>query len=257
MMGVPTFYTRLLADPRLGPSVTRNIRLFVSGSAPLLAETHREWQARTGHAILERYGMTETNMNTSNPYEGARVPGSVGMPLPGVELRIASKDGAVLPRGEIGLIEVRGPNVFKGYWRMPDKTAAEFRGDGFFITGDLGRIDENGYVHILGRDKDLIISGGFNVYPKEIESLIDELPGVTESAVVGLPHRDFGEGVTACVVTAAGASLSEKDVLDALSVRLAKFKHPKRVLFVDELPRNTMGKVQKSLIRAQFGKLYD
>jgi malonyl-CoA/methylmalonyl-CoA synthetase len=201
--------------------------------------------------------MTETNMNTSNPYDGARVPGSVGLPLPGVELRIAGKDGAVLPQGEIGGIEVRGPNIFKGYWRMPDKTAAEFRPDGFFITGDLGRIDENGYVHILGRDKDLIISGGFNVYPKEIESLIDELPGVTESAVVGLPHRDFGEGVTACVVTAKSAGLTEKDVLLALADRLAKFKHPKRVLFVEELPRNTMGKVQKNLIREQFRTLYD
>lgn len=257
MMGVPTFYTRLLADPRLEPEITRNIRLFVSGSAPLLADTHREWQARTGHAILERYGMTETNMNTSNPYDGARVPGSVGLPLPGVELRIAAKDGTALPQGEIGGIEVRGPNVFKGYWRMPDKTAAEFRSDGFFITGDLGRIDENGYVHILGRDKDLIISGGFNVYPKEIESLIDELPGVVESAVVGLPHRDFGEGVTACVVAAASAGLTEKAVLEALSGRLAKFKHPKRVLFVEELPRNTMGKVQKNLIREQFRNLYD
>jgi malonyl-CoA/methylmalonyl-CoA synthetase len=257
MMGVPTFYTRLLADPRLDAETTRNIRLFVSGSAPLLAETHREWQAKTGHAILERYGMTETNMNTSNPHDGARVPGSVGLPLPGVELRIAGKDGAVLPQGEIGGIEVRGPNVFKGYWRMPDKTAAEFRPDGFFITGDLGLIDENGYVHILGRDKDLIISGGFNVYPKEIESLIDELPGVTESAVVGLPHRDFGEGVTACVVTAEGASLTERAVLEALADRLAKFKHPKRVLFVGELPRNTMGKVQKNLIRERFATLYD
>jgi malonyl-CoA/methylmalonyl-CoA synthetase len=257
MMGVPTFYTRLLGDPRLNAGITRNIRLFISGSAPLLADTHREWQAATGHAILERYGMTETNMNTSNPYDGARVPGSVGLPLPGVELRIASKDGAVLPQGEIGLIEVRGPNIFKGYWRMPDKTAAEFRPDGFFITGDLGRVDEGGYVHILGRDKDLIISGGFNVYPKEIESLIDELPGVTESAVVGLPHRDFGEGVTACVVASSGAGLTEKAVLEALVDRLAKFKHPKRVLFVDELPRNTMGKVQKNLIREQFSKLYD
>jgi malonyl-CoA/methylmalonyl-CoA synthetase len=257
MMGVPTFYTRLLADPRLDPEVTRNIRLFISGSAPLLADTHREWQARTGHAILERYGMTETNMNTSNPYDGPRVPGSVGKPLPGVELRIADKDGAELPQGEIGLIEVRGPNVFKGYWRMPDKTAVEFRADGFFITGDLGRTDEKGYVHILGRDKDLIISGGFNVYPKEIESLIDELPGVTESAVVGLPHRDFGEGVTACVVTGKDARLTEKDVLDALAGRLAKFKHPKRVVFVDALPRNTMGKVQKNLIREKFGKLYE
>jgi malonyl-CoA/methylmalonyl-CoA synthetase len=257
MMGVPTFYTRLLGDRRLNPEITRNIRLFISGSAPLLADTHREWQARTGHAILERYGMTETNMNTSNPYDGPRMPGSVGKPLPGVELRIASKNGAVLPRGEIGVIEVRGPNVFKGYWRKPDKTAAEFRDDGFFVTGDLGRMDENGYVHILGRDKDLIISGGFNVYPKEIESLIDELPGVPESAVVGLPHRDFGEGVTACVVTGKDATLTEKDVLDALAGRLAKFKHPKRVIFVDELPRNTMGKVQKNLIREKLGKLYD
>lgn len=257
MMGVPTFYTRLLADPRLGPDITRNIRLFISGSAPLLADTHREWQARTGHAILERYGMTETNMNTSNPYDGARVPGSVGRPLPGVELRIASKEGMVLPQGEVGLIEVRGPNIFKGYWRMPDKTAAEFRPDGFFITGDLGRIDENGYVHILGRDKDLIISGGFNVYPKEIESLIDEIPGVTESAVVGLPHKDFGEGVTACVVMGKGASLTEKAVLESLAGQLARFKHPKRVLFVEELPRNTMGKVQKNLIREQFRNLYD
>jgi malonyl-CoA/methylmalonyl-CoA synthetase len=257
MMGVPTFYTRLLGDGRLNPQITRNIRLFISGSAPLLAETHREWQARTGHAILERYGMTETNMNTSNPYDGPRVPGSVGRPLPGVELRITGKGGVVLPQGEIGLIEVRGPNVFKGYWQMPDKTAAEFRADGFFMTGDLGRIDENGYVHILGRDKDLIISGGFNVYPKEIESLIDELPGVMESAVVGLPHRDFGEGVTACVVAGKGSALTEKDVLAALAGKLAKFKHPKRVIFVDELPRNTMGKVQKNLIREKFSKLYD
>ena len=200
--------------------------------------------------------MTETNMNTSNPYDGLRLPGSVGLPLPGVELRIAGKDGEVLPQGEIGGIEVRGPNVFKGYWRMPDKTAAEFRADGFFITGDLGRIDEKGYVHILGRDKDMIISGGFNVYPKEIESLIDELPGVIETAVIGLPHRDFGEGVTACIVAAKGATLTERGVLDALADKLAKFKHPKRVLFVEELPRNTMGKVQKNLIREQFGKLY-
>ncbi len=257
MMGVPTFYTRLLGDSRLGPGTTRPIRLFISGSAPLLADTHREWQARTGHAILERYGMTETGMNTSNPYDGPRVPGSVGVALPGVELRIANKDGTALPQGEIGLIEVRGPNVFKGYWRMPDKTAAEFRADGFFVTGDLGRIDENGYLHILGRDKDLIISGGFNVYPKEVESLIDELPGVTESAVVGLPHRDFGEGVTACVVTGKDSPLTESDVLDALAAKLARFKHPKRVIFIDALPRNTMGKVQKNLIREKFAKLYD
>jgi malonyl-CoA/methylmalonyl-CoA synthetase len=256
MMGVPTFYTRLLADPRLTPELVHHVRLFVSGSAPLLAETHRTWRDRTGHAILERYGMTETNMNTSNPYEGPRVPGSVGVPLPDVEVRIANDEGVALPRGEIGMIEVRGPNIFQGYWRMPDKTAAEFRQDGFFITGDLGRIDEHGYVHILGRGKDLIISGGFNVYPKEIEEVIDALAGVAESAVVGLPHPDFGEGVTAFVVAGQGARVSEKDVLDALGDRLARFKHPKRVIFVDELPRNTMGKVQKKLIREQFGTLY-
>ena len=256
MMGVPTFYTRLLQDRRLTADVTRHVRLFISGSAPLLAETHRQWRDRTGHAILERYGMTETNMNTSNPYEGARIPGSVGLPLPGVELRIAGEDGEPVAQGEIGMIEVRGPNVFKGYWRMPEKTAAEFRADGFFKTGDLGTIDDKGYVHIVGRGKDLIISGGLNVYPKEIESLIDELPGVAESAVVGLPHSDFGEGVTAFIVTRKGARLTEKDVLNALGDRLARFKHPKRVIFLDQLPRNTMGKVQKSLMRETFKDLY-
>jgi malonyl-CoA/methylmalonyl-CoA synthetase len=256
MMGVPTFYTRLLADRRLTPELVHHVRLFVSGSAPLLAETHRAWRARTGHALLERYGMTETNMNCSNPYEGPRLPGSVGLPLKDVELRIADEKGTPLPQGEIGTIEVRGPNIFKGYWRMPDKTAAEFRGDGFFITGDLGRIDENGYVHILGRGKDLIISGGFNVYPKEIEELIDELAGVEESAVVGLPHPDFGEGVTAFVVTGKDRAVTEKDVLAALNEKLARFKHPKRVIFVDGLPRNTMGKVQKKLLREKFGSLY-
>lgn len=257
MMGVPTYYTRLLSDPRLNCEVTRHIRLFVSGSAPLLADTHRAWQARTGHAILERYGMTETNMNTSNPYEGPRVPGSVGLPLPGVQLRIADKDGRALPTGEIGIIEVRGPNVFKGYWRMPEKTQAEFRSDGFFITGDLGRLDDNGYVHILGRDKDLIITGGLNVYPKEVESLIDELEGVHESAVVGLAHRDFGEAVTAFVVTNKPNAVSEEDVLATLKDKLARFKHPKRVIFVEALPRNTMGKVQKSVLRQSFANLYD
>jgi malonyl-CoA/methylmalonyl-CoA synthetase len=255
MMGVPTFYTRMLQDKRLNQDATRHIRLFVSGSAPLLAETHRQWRDRTGHAILERYGMTETGMNTSNPYERARVPGSVGLPLPGVELRVADKTGHALPQGEIGVIEVRGPNVFQGYWRMPEKTAAEFRQDGFFMTGDLGTIDTQGYVHIVGRDKDLIISGGFNVYPKEIESLIDELPGVEESAVVGLPHGDFGEGVTAFVIK-RDASLTEQDVLSALGETLARFKHPKRVIFLDQLPRNTMGKVQKSLMRESYKNLY-
>ena len=201
LMGVPTFYVRLLQHPGLNQEVTAGMRLFVSGSAPLLAETHREWQARTGHAILERYGMTETNMNTSNPYDGERVPGAVGLPLPGVSVRITNPEtGEDLPADEIGMIEVKGPNVFKGYWRMPEKTAAEFRPDGFFITGDLGKIDERGYVHILGRGKDLIITGGFNVYPKEIEAEIDAIPGVFESAVIGVPHTDFGEGVTAVVV---------------------------------------------------------
>jgi len=200
--------------------------------------------------------MTETNMNTSNPYDGRRLPGSVGFPLPGVELRIADKDGNPLPQGEIGMIEVCGPNVFTGYWRMPDKTATEFRRDGFFITGDLGTVDADGYVHIVGRGKDLIITGGLNVYPKEIESAIDALPGVEESAVVGLPHGDFGEAVTAFVVAKKDAALSEKGVLLALESELAKFKLPKRVMFVEQLPRNTMGKVQKNLMRDEHGGLY-
>ncbi|MFO1246677.1 MAG: malonyl-CoA synthase [Alphaproteobacteria bacterium] len=256
MMGVPTFYVRMLADPRLTPEATGHMRLFVSGSAPLLPETHREWSAKTGQAILERYGMTETNMNTSNPYEGPRKPGSVGFPLPGTQLRIADGEGKPLPQGEIGMIEVRGPNVFAGYWRMPDKTAAEFRKDGFFITGDMGMIDADGYVHIVGRAKDLIISGGFNVYPKEIESLIDEMPGVSESAVIGLPHKDFGEGVTAVVVLNKGASLTQADILAALKDKLAKFKQPKAVLFTDAFPRNALGKVQKNLLRDQYKDLY-
>lgn len=256
LMGVPTFYVRLLQDDRLDRDRTARMRLFISGSAPLLAETHREWQARTGHAILERYGMTETNMNASNPYEGDRIAGTVGMPLPGTEIIVTDPEtGAELPQGQIGMIEVRGPNVFKGYWQMPEKTAAELRENGFFITGDLGKIDERGYLHIVGRGKDLIITGGYNVYPKEIESEIDALPGVTESAVIGLPHRDFGEGVTAVVVP-ADASISEAGILAALEGRLAKFKQPKRVLFVDDLPRNTMGKVQKNLLRDRYADLY-
>lgn len=257
MMGVPTFYVRLLQHPGLTREATANIRLFISGSAPLLAETHREWQAKTGHAILERYGMTETNMNTSNPYDGDRIAGTVGLPLPGVNLRITEPEsGRVLGRDEIGMIEVKGPNVFKGYWRMPEKTAAEFRPDGFFITGDLGKIDESGYVHILGRGKDLIITGGFNVYPKEIESEIDAIEGVVESAVIGVPHRDFGEGVTAVVVKSGTPPLEEKDIQAVLEERLARFKLPKRVIFVDELPRNTMGKVQKNVLRDRFADLY-
>lgn len=257
LMGVPTFYTRLLQNAALSRETTKHMRLFVSGSAPLLAETHREWSARTGHAVLERYGMTETNMNTSNPYDGERVPGAVGFPLPGVSVRVTDPEtGKELPRDEIGMIEVKGPNVFKGYWRMPEKTKAEFRDDGFFITGDLGKIDAKGYVHILGRGKDLVISGGFNVYPKEIESEIDAMPGVIESAVIGVPHADFGEGVTAVLVCNKGADVTEAAVLKALDGRLAKFKMPKRVFVVDELPRNTMGKVQKNVLRDTYKDLY-
>ncbi len=257
LMGVPTFYTRLLQNPALNRDTTRHMRLFVSGSAPLLADTHREWFARTGHAVLERYGMTETNMNTSNPYEGERVAGAVGHPLPGVSVRVTDPEtGKELARDEVGMIEVKGPNVFKGYWRMPEKTKTEFRDDGFFITGDLGKIDAKGYVHILGRGKDLVISGGFNVYPKEIESEIDAMPGVIESAVIGVPHADFGEGVTALVVCDKKAAIDEAAVLKALDGRLAKFKMPKRVFVVDELPRNTMGKVQKNVLRDSYKDIY-
>ena len=259
LMGVPTFYTRLLQHPGFTRERTRGMRLFVSGSAPLLADTHREFQERTGHAILERYGMSETLMNTSNPYEGARVPGSVGPALPDVELRITAPDTGTPLCGadRVGMIEVRGPNVFSGYWRMPEKTAAELRPDGWFITGDLGRIDERGYVWIVGRGKDLIISGGYNVYPIEVEAEIDALPGVLESAVVGLPHADFGEAVTAIIVPRAGARLDESAMRSALEQRLARYKLPKRLLFIDELPRNTMGKVQKGALRERYRGLYD
>ncbi|MGD9783220.1 MAG: malonyl-CoA synthase [Hyphomicrobiaceae bacterium] len=257
MMGVPTFYVRLLQDDRLSPETTRHIRLFVSGSAPLLAETHRAFTQRTGHAILERYGMTETGMNTSNPYEGERVPGAVGFPLPGTEVRIVDPEsGEPLPRDGIGMIEVKGPNVFKGYWRMPEKTASEFKPDGFFITGDLGKIDKRGYVHIVGRGKDLVISGGYNVYPKEVENEIDAIPGVVESAVIGVPHADFGEGVTAVVVRAAGAALTEPQIISTVKSRLAAYKVPKRVVFVDAFPRNTMGKVQKNVLRDTYAGLF-
>ncbi len=256
MMGVPTFYTRLLKDARLSRQTTGHMRLFISGSAPLLPETFQEWQARTGHTLLERYGMTETNMNTSNPLRGERIAGSVGLPLPGVEIRIADSQGNPVARGDIGMIEVRGPNVFQGYWRMPDKTAAEFRKDGFFITGDMGMTGPDGYLRIVGRGKDLIITGGLNVYPREIEALLDELPGVEESAVVGLPHDDFGEGVTAFIVAREGASLGEAQIVESLKNRLARFKQPKRVLFLKSLPRNTMGKVQKAALREEYKDLY-
>ena len=256
LMGVPTFYTRLLAEPGLTPEAAAHMRLFVSGSAPLLAETHADWRARTGHAILERYGMTETSMNTSNPYEGERRPGTVGPPLPGVEVRVTDAEGNALPAGEVGGLEVRGPNVFKGYWRMPEKTAEEFRDGGWFVTGDLAEISEDGYVSIVGRAKDLVISGGYNVYPKEVESLIDEIEGVAESAVIGLPHPDFGEAVTAVVVPRPGAELEEKTILDALGDRLARYKQPKRVFLTDALPRNTMGKVQKNVLRDTYAGTY-
>ncbi len=253
MMGVPTFYTRLLDDPRFTRDLVAGMRLFVSGSAPLLAETHRAFEARTGHRILERYGMTETNMNTSNPYAGERRAGTVGLPLPGVAVRVADPTtGAALPAGEVGMIEVKGDNVFKGYWRMPAKTAEEMRDDGFFITGDLGRFDADGYLTIVGRQKDLIITGGFNVYPKEVEMVMDDLPGVLESAVIGVPHPDFGEAVLAVVVPEPGAAPEPAAIERALRDRLARFKQPKAVELVEALPRNAMGKVQKAELRARF-----
>jgi malonyl-CoA/methylmalonyl-CoA synthetase len=257
MMGVPTFYTRLLADPRLTAEVTSNIRLFICGSAPLLAETHRMFEARTGHRILERYGMTETNMNTSNPYDGDRRAGTVGRPLPGVELKITDPDtGNELPRGEIGQIEVRGPNVFKGYWHMPKKTAVELREDGFFITGDLGYQSGDGYVAIVGRNKDLIISGGYNIYPKEIELVLDEQPGVLESAVIGVPHVDFGETVIGVVVPRPGETPQIENLEAACRVKLARFKHPQKIVFKNSLPRNAMGKVQKNVLRDEFAATF-
>ncbi|WP_269583174.1 malonate--CoA ligase [Roseibium sp. Sym1] len=253
MMGVPTFYTRLLGSDRFTKELASHMRLFISGSAPLSAEVHKEFSARTGHAILERYGMTETNMNTSNPYDGERRPGTVGFPLPGVGLRVVDpKTGREVPRGDVGIIEIKGPNVFQGYWRMPEKTAQEFRVDGYFISGDMGRIDEDGYVSIVGRSKDLIITGGFNVYPAEVEALLDELPGVAESAVIGVPHPDFGEAVVAVLAPRNGAALDRDTVQAALGDRLAKFKQPKMVHVLETLPRNTMGKIQKNVLREQF-----
>ena len=255
LMGVPTYYTRLLALASFTSKTASNVRLFISGSAPLLEETFIEFESRTGHRILERYGMTETNMNTSNPLNGERKPGTVGPPLPGVEVRITDDDGNVLPVGEIGNLQVRGPNVFIGYWKMPDKTAEDFTADGFFNTGDKGRIDEDGYVSIVGRAKDMVITGGLNVYPKEIELFIDDLPEVSESAVIGVPHADFGEGVVAVVVPESISDVSESDIVEACRKDLANFKVPKRVVFVDELPRNTMAKVQKNVLRETYRDL--
>ena len=252
MMGVPTYYTRLLLQEGFDAATAENVRLFVSGSAPLLEETFHEFEARTGHRILERYGMTETNMNTSNPLDGERKPGTVGPPLPGVEARVVDDAGSQLATDEIGNLQVRGPNVFKGYWRMPEKTAEDFTADGFFNTGDKGRIDEDGYVSIVGRAKDMVITGGLNVYPKEIELLIDDLPGVRESAVIGVPHVDFGEAVLAVVVRDGNSNVSEDEIIAACKNELANYKVPKQVAFVDELPRNSMAKVQKSLLRETY-----
>lgn len=257
MMGVPTFYTRLLSDPRFDRDLAKHMRLFISGSAPLLSETHVAFEERTGHRILERYGMTETSMNTSNPYDGERRAGTVGFPLPGVSARVVDAEtGDELDRNETGILEVKGPNVFKGYWNMPDKTAEEFREDGFFITGDMAKIDDDGYVTIVGRAKDLVISGGYNVYPKEVETEIDAIDGVLESAVVGAPHPDFGEAVVAAVVLEKSAEISEANINAFLVERLARYKQPKRIFFLDALPRNTMGKVQKNQLRDRFAKLF-
>ncbi len=253
MMGVPTFYTRLLADDRLTVERAANMRLFISGSAPLLVDTHEAWEARTTHRILERYGMTETNMNTSNPYDGDRRAGTVGLPLPGVETRVM--DGGEVAQGGIGVLHVRGDNVFQGYWQMPEKTAEELLPDGWFITGDLAQIDKDGYISIVGRQKDLIITGGFNVYPKEIEALIDDLPGVLESAVIGVAHPDFGEAVVAIVVP-DGSGLDIEAIRVVLNGQLANFKRPKRMIMVDALIRNTMGKVQKKALREEYEDLF-
>ena len=257
MMGVPTFYTRLLAEQRFTRESAQHVRLFISGSAPLLADTHREFEARTGQRILERYGMTETNMNTSNPYDGDRIAGTVGLPLPGVSVRVCeAQTNRLVADGQVGVLHVKGDNVFKGYWQMPEKTAEELLPDGYFITGDLATIDGGGYVTIVGRSKDLIISGGYNIYPKEIEMLIDEMEEVAESAVIGVPDSDFGESVLAVVVRSrhTPAAVDASSVIQALDAdgKLARFKLPKRVEFVDELPRNAMGKVQKKTLREQF-----
>ncbi|MEM6940972.1 MAG: malonyl-CoA synthase [Pseudomonadota bacterium] len=253
MMGVPTFYTRLLDHPGFTRQAAEHMRLFISGSAPLLAETHQAFEARTGHRILERYGMTETNMNTSNPYDGARRAGTVGLPLPDVELKVTHpENGESLPQGEIGAIEVRGPNVFQGYWNMPEKTAAELRADGFFITGDLGLIDDQGYVQIVGRDKDLIISGGYNIYPKEVETALDAHPEIAESAVIAVPHADLGEAPFAVLACPGGIAPDLTALADDLGKSLARFKIPRGFAVVTELPRNTMGKVQKKGLRETY-----
>ena len=258
MMGVPTFYARLLEHPRLSIASTKHIRLFISGSAPLLKETFHEFRKRTGHAILERYAMTETLVITTNPCNGPRAGGSVGLPLDGVELRIAgpTSGGESSASLAVGGIEVRSPSLFKGYWRNPGKTAEDMREDGFFITGDIGKVDENGYLYIVGRAKDLIISGGYNVYPREVEDELDKIEGVEESAVIGVRHKDFGEAVTAVLRLKPGFKLIESNIIQLLNQRLARYKCPKRIIFVDRLPRNALGKVQKDLLRREYASLY-
>ena len=256
MMGVPTYYTRLLDSAKFNKNISKNIRLFISGSAPLSADTHKMFKKRTGLSILERYGMTETNMSTSNPYRGKRIAGTIGKPLPGVEIRITDRlTGKVLPDNNIGVIEQRGENVFSGYWEMPEKTRESFTPDNFFITGDLGKRDKNGYITLVGRDSDMIISGGLNVYPKEVENHIDEIHEVRESAVIGVPHPDLGEGVVA-VVDLKEKLIDQKKIEDNLKPKLAKFKQPKYYIFVEELPRNAMGKIQKASLREQFKEVF-
>ena len=255
MMGVPTFYTRLLANEKLNNESAKHMRLFISGSAPLLSETHIEFEKRTGKKILERYGMTETNMNISNPYDGLRKAGTVGISLPGIEIRIVNEEGKEVEMGQIGTIELKGENIFKGYWGMEEKTKESFKDDGFFITGDLAKKDENGYFTIVGRDKDMIISGGLNVYPKEIEDVINQIPDISESAVIGIIHDDFGEAVVALVIS-DNKKLEERYVLDLLKDKIAKYKQPKKIIFLEELPRNSMGKVQKNILREKYSYLF-
>ena len=255
LMGVPTFYSRLLQEPGFGENDCRNMRLFISGSAPMTEQVHHAWRAATGHTILERYGMTEAGMITSNPLDGERIPGTVGYPLPDVEVRVCSEGGDTLPAGEVGQIEIRGPNLFSGYWNLPEKTAEEMRDDGFFITGDLGALSDDGRLQIAGRSKDLIISGGLNIYPKEIEIVLDAVDGVSESAVIGVPHADMGEGVVA-VLVADGSPPDDERLNSALDDSLARFKHPRRFLWLDSLPRNAMGKVQKNALRERFADAF-
>lgn len=257
MMGVPTFYVRLLRDNEFNKEKCSNMRLFISGSAPLLPETFYSFESLTGKKILERYGMTETGMLTSNPYNGDRIAGTVGYLLPTVKGRISNQNGQPVSDEEIGILEVKGPNIFTGYWGMPEKTASEFRSDGYFVTGDMASIDNTGRISIVGREKDLVISGGYNVYPKEIESILDEISGVNESCVIGLTHVDFGEAVTALIVEEKHSKTSEKEVFKNLKDKLAKYKHPKAIMFIDELPRNTMGKVQKNVLRLKYKEYYN